>query len=219
MVNKKQTKRKVIDGPIRNKERTRQKLIKAVGKIFEKEGYTGLNTVKIAATAKVDRKLIYKYFGSLKKLIACYFQQNDFWSPSYNNYISKLLSNQHELTQKDIMTILDDHFDNMMSNKTFRHCIQWEISKKSKLTRKVADEREEVGRQLFKLTDDRFRGSKVDLRAILALQIAGIYYLSLHAKINGSTFCGVDINIPEGRQRIEEALKQVVEDAFDKTGY
>lgn len=206
--------RKVPDGPIRNKERTRQKLIQAVGKLFVKEGHTGLNAVKIASIAKVDRKLIYLYFGSLTNLIECYFKETDFWSLSYNQYISELLANQKPLGQREITTILKGQFENIIRNKAFQKSIQWEISEKSRLMRNVADAREQLGNQLFCLTEKYFDKGDVDLRAILALQIAGIYYLGLHAKVNGSTFCGIDINREEGRKRIEDALEQVVNDAY-----
>lgn len=204
--------RKVTDGPIKNKERTKQKLIQAVGQIFEKEGYAGLNTVKIARASKVDRKLIYLYFGSLENLIERYFMERDFWIPPYNEYISKLLIQNQPLTRENILTILKGQLENMMTNKIFQKTILWEISEKNKLTRAISDERENVGEQLFKLTEGH---SNTDLRAILALQIAGIYYLALHAKINGSTFCGIDINQPEGKKRIEKALAQILADTYD----
>lgn len=208
--------RKVTDGPIRNKARTRQKLINAVGKLFVKEGYSGLNAVKIASIAKVDRKLIYLYFGSLNRLIECYFKETDFWSVSYNEYISTLLVNQTPLGRSEISTILKGQFENITHNKAFQKSIQWEICEKTRLMRSVADEREKLGEQLFNLTDNFFSKGDVDLRAILAIQIAGIYYLGLHAKVNGSTFCGIDINRKEGRKRIEDALEQIVNDAYRK---
>lgn len=203
-------KRKVTDGPIKNKERTKKNLIRAVGKIFEKEGHTGLNVVKIARAAKVDRKLIYLYFGSLDNLLQQYFKEKDFWMPPNNKYISGLLLHKKPLTQKNILTILEEQLENMMTNKIFQKTMLWEISEKNKLTRTIADEREKVGEQLFKLTESQFKNRRTDLRATLALQIAGIYYLALHAKTNGSTFCGIDINRPEGRKRIENALARIL---------
>jgi len=211
-------KRKAPDGPIRNKERTRQKLIHAVGTVLAQKGYANLSAVKIASAAKVDRKLIYLYFGSLNSLIECYFIQNDFWGPVYNKDIARLLLRQKPLNQRDIMAILKGQLDNMMDNKAFQKSIQWEISEKNKLMRKISDARERMGEELFTFTKDYFTGSRADLRATLALQIAGIYYLTLHAKVNGSTFCGIDINRPEGKRRIENALKQIVDDTYSKAG-
>jgi AcrR family transcriptional regulator len=205
--------RKVARGPIRNKERTRQKLINAVGKVFAKEGHASLTAVKIASTAKVDRKLIYLYFGSLDNLIDCYFKENDFWVPAHNKDIALLLKKQKPLTQKDILAILKGQLDNVLNNKAFRKSIQWEISEKNKIMRKVSDERERVGQQLFELAT-HVDETAYDLPATLAIQIAGIYYLALHAKVNGSTFCGIDINRPEGLRRIENALAQILGNVY-----
>lgn len=208
--------RKIPKGPLRNKERTKQNLVRAVGKILAKEGYTGLNALKIAAAAKVDRKLIYLYFGSLEKLIERYFEENDFWEPSYNKYIAALLGSKRAPNEQDIMTILQGQLNTTMKNKAFQKSILWEISEKNKVTRNVSDKREEMGRELFDRTDTRFRGSKVDLRATVALLIAGIYYLGLHAEVNGSTFCGIDVNRPEGKERIEGAVQQILSDTYGK---
>lgn len=209
-------KRKVVDGPLRNKERTKEKLVRAVGKILAKEGHTGLTTVNIGRAAKVDRKLIYKYFGSFENLIETYFKENDFWEPGYNKFIAELLLKKKPLTLQDMMTILEGQFENMLSNQVFQKTILWEISQKSRLMRKMSDEREQVGKQLFHLTEESFKGSGMDLQAILALQIAGIYYLTLHAKMNGSTFCGIDISLPEGEERIREALEEILKHTCKK---
>ena len=59
--------------------------------------------------------------------------------------------------------------------------------------------------------------SDVNLRATLALLIGGIYYLSLHAKSNGSTFCGIDINIDEGKSQIDDTIKNIIYHTFDNS--
>nr|WP_305051435.1 hypothetical protein [Elizabethkingia bruuniana] len=47
--------RKVVDGPIRNKEKTKQKLLNAVGKILATKGYSELKVSKIATVAGLDK--------------------------------------------------------------------------------------------------------------------------------------------------------------------
>lgn len=67
-----------------------------------------------------------------------------------------------------------------------------------------------MGREFFKITDKDFVGTDIDLRAVCSLQIAGIYYLILHAKVNGSTFCEIDINTQDGKEAIKTALAKVI---------
>lgn len=209
-------KRKTPNGPLRNKERSRKKLIDAVGKVFTKEGHASLNAVKIAQAANLDRKLIYLYFGSLDNLIDCYFKQNDFWTPEYNKEIARWLNRREPLNQQEILHILTEQLDNVLNNKAFQKCIQWEISENNKHMTKIAEEREQVGEVLLNYTEKSFTESGLDLRAMLALQIAGIYYLGLHARVNGSTFCGIDINLKEGKIRIENALREVLDNIYGK---
>lgn len=65
---------------IRDKQKTKQKLLGAVGKILKTKGYSGLMVSKIAAVAGYDKKLIYEYFGSTDKLIDEYIRSQDYWS-------------------------------------------------------------------------------------------------------------------------------------------
>ena len=208
--------RKSPDGPLRNKERTKRKILAAVGKIFSKEGHKSLNIKKISEVAGIDRKMIYTYFGSLEGLLNTYFIQKDFWTPFHNEFISKLLEGNKSIMGKDIFTILKAQFDAVMDNKQFEKAIHWEISEKSQIMRKVSDEREQVGQKLFMLMQDCFKNTTVDVPGTLALQIGGIYYIALHSKINGSTFCGIDVNTTQGRLRIERVLKQNISDLFKK---
>lgn len=193
-----------------------KKLVEAVGKVFAREGYSALTAVKIASVAKVDRKLIYLYFGSLDNLLNRYFKDNDFWIPSYNKNIARILQAGEPLGCSDIFSILKGQFDNVLNNEAFRQGIQWEVSEPSSHMRAIADERERVGESLFALVEGRFPKGSADIRAVLALQIAGIYYLALHARVNGSLFCGIDINRAAGRRRIEKALRQLLDDTFVK---
>ena len=72
--------RKKVQGPIRDKEKTKLRMLNAVGKILKSKGYQGLQVTKIATAAGVDKKLIYDYYGSVDKLINEYLKQRDYWN-------------------------------------------------------------------------------------------------------------------------------------------
>lgn len=103
--------RKVVDGPVRNIEWTKNKILIAVGKLFSKEGSTGLNVRGIAEEAEVSTNLIYFYFGSLDNLLKTYFGQKDFWDPFYNKLISDILANKKSLRVDDVFAILHGQFE------------------------------------------------------------------------------------------------------------
>ena len=64
---------------MKDKENTKRKLIQAVGEVIKAEGFHNLKISKISSKANVDRKLIYRYFGSLNYLIEAYILENDYW--------------------------------------------------------------------------------------------------------------------------------------------
>jgi len=207
--------RKVSQGPIREKARTMKKLVNSVGKVLKRKGYPGLTIANIAAEAKVDRKLIYVYFGTIDNLIETYIREKDFWKSDSNDFVQHLFSNPDILTKKVLTELLHQQFGNMLNNLELQKIIHWEIGGKNEILRKIADEREAMGEQLFDFMEANYTNPASDIRAVLALQVSGIYYLSLHAKNNGSNFCGIDINTPEGEQRIYKALEQIVDFSYN----
>lgn len=208
--------RKVSKGPIKDKARTMNRLVRAVGRVVKRKGYSGLNGVNIATEAKVDRKLIYEYFGGVDQLVEEFIAQNDFWKYKGKEAIEQLVKEPEKIDRNTITYLLQSQYEVLSKNKTLQKIIHWELGDKNPTLRKIADNREEIGEKVFRIIDSDFEKANVDLRAILALQIAGIYYLILHAESNGSTFCGVDINEPEGKKRILNAMKDIVDYAYDK---
>lgn len=206
--------RKVSSGPIREKARSMQKLISAVGQVIEKHGYTKLNIATISAEADLDRRLVYTYFGSLDNLIETYIRQKDYWSSNVQEHFAALLATETELGSSAIFNLLQGQLDAVLNEKALQKILHWELGEKNSILRKISDNRELLGEELFKRVEPGFKGTDIDIRAILALQIGGLYYLSLHAKSNGSLFCGIDINESEGKQRIEKALETVLSLSF-----
>jgi len=49
---------------MKDKEQTKRRLIQAVGEIISTDGFSNLRISTISRKAGVDRKLIYRYFGS-----------------------------------------------------------------------------------------------------------------------------------------------------------
>lgn len=208
--------RKVSSGPIRDKARTMSKMVAAVGKVLQKKGYTGLTAPNIAKAAGVDKKLVWTYFGGIDNLVEEYINQKDFYKSTAKPDIDYLLQDPDKLTQNHINQLLQNQFETLLTNRALQRIIHWEVGESNEILRKIADKREEIGEELFSKTSPYFEHSSVDIRARLALVISGIYYLTLHAKNNGSKFCGIDINTEEGKQRISDAIQELVFDAYDK---
>lgn len=206
--------RKRYQGEINDKERSKQKLIKAVGTVLKNKGYTGLTATNIAKAAGLSRRLIIMYFGSVDELVETYVRNKDFWLAASGNAGEMIAANKGEDTQKIIEYLLQNQIDNFYDNPEMQKLILWEISKKTKIMYEVCEEREHLGSKVFELTDKELQGRNIDIRAVTALLVAGIYYMVLHAKSTDTTFCEIDINQPEGMQRIKNALSLILENTY-----
>lgn len=205
--------RKVVQGPIRDKEKTKQKLLNAVGKILKTKGYSGLMVSKIAAVAGFDKKLIYEYFGSTDKLIEEYIKSQDYWSKFELGEDVDLSDGGREMSKLAIL----NQFENLKKNKELQKILVWEMSESRPILKKLLDQREEVGEELFKnITDPHFGDKAEEYRAITAILVAGIYHLNLYTGHNGVTFCGIEMKTEEGRKKIEKALVDIIDFAYNK---
>ncbi|CAI8881238.1 MULTISPECIES: TetR/AcrR family transcriptional regulator [unclassified Chryseobacterium] len=206
--------RKVVQGPIRDKEKTKQKLLAAVGKILRVKGYSGLKVSKIAAVAGFDKKLIYEYFGSTDKLIDEYIKSQDYWSQVNQDVDMDFSDGGHELTK---MVVLNQ-FENLKKNKELQKIILWELSESKPILKKLVEQREEVGEVLFGNISDPYFGEGVATRhrAIMALIVSGAYYLNLYTGYNANKFCGIDLKTEEGRKEIEAAVVELIDFAYSK---
>ncbi|RMZ59875.1 TetR/AcrR family transcriptional regulator [Chryseobacterium nematophagum] len=205
--------RKVVQGPIRDKEKTKQKLLAAVGKILRVKGYSGLKVSKIAAVAGFDKKLIYEYFGSTDKLIDEYIKSQDYWSKINQNIEVDLSDGGKEFTKQALL----NQFESLKKNKELQKIILWELSESKPILRKLVEQREEVGGMLFEnITDPYFGEGAVRYRAIMALIISGAYYLNLYTGYNASKFCGIDLKSEEGREEVQKAMVELIDFAYSK---
>lgn len=203
--------RKKYKGEINDKERSKQKLINAVGKVLKTKGYTGLTATNIAKTAGLSRRLITMYFDSLNNLIETYVRSKDYWTEASGN-ISRTIEEQESPSAKETIDyLLQNQLDYFYNSTEMQKFILWEISAKSKIMYEVCEERERLGAKIFDLADKEFKDK--DMRAVSALLVAGIYYMVLHSKSTDTLFCGIDINDSEGMKRIKNAIHLILEKA------
>lgn len=209
--------KKTYQGVSNNKERTKQKLVAAVGAIIRTQGYTGLNASNIAKNAGVHRTLIPLYFGSLDTLVETYVRGKDYWVAAAGNAGELMAENKGQDTREILETLLASQLDYFFREEEMQKIVLWQISQRSRIMFDIAEEREKLGAAFFDLADPQFENTGVDLRAIAGLLVAGIYYMVLHAKSNDSLFCQIDVNTAAGRDRIKKAVHAILEDTYRRS--
>ena len=201
---------------MKDKENTKRKLIQAVGEVIIAEGFHNLKISKISSKANVDRKLIYRYFGSLNYLIEAYILENDYWMVFADNMKQMLVDKQFPGSEELITEILQNQFKYFASQKEMQRLILWELSVGSPLMRSIHNTRETLGEEFLNMSDRHFQDSKVNFRAIAALLVGGIYYTVLHTVYNGGTFVGMDLNTQNGKEDLLKAIGQIVHWAYQE---
>ncbi len=205
--------KKRIAGTVRNKERTKQKLLDAVGELLHTKGFAGLKVNDIARTAGLDKKLIYTYFGGCDELIDEYVRTQDFWSNVTEQDAGPIPADGGKTFTK---AMLSAQFDQVYQNKELQRILLWGLLEDRPSLKKLAQDREDVGAVLFKhLTDPHFGDQAERFRAVTALLISGIYYLDIYATTNDTTFCGLDLKSESGRARIKEALSFLIDKTYE----
>lgn len=168
----------------------------------------------IARECGVNKQLVWTYFGGLDNLVEEYIRQRDFWKHAAKKQIEDLLKGPGHIGKEKIALLLQNQLAVVLEDKALQKIMHWELGEKRKILRKIADEREDVGELLFEAILPAFREAAIDLRARIALIVGGIYYLALHATTNGSTFCGIDLNDAQGKDRIAAAIQEIVFEAY-----
>lgn len=205
-------KRKVVGGPIRNKEKSKQKFLDAVGWILKTKGFAALKVNNIASAAGLDKKLIYNYFGGTDQLIDEYLHSQDFWSSIPNEIDSVDIATGGRETAK---ALVHSQFDYVYQNKELQKIILWGLLENRKSLRRLAEKREKEGEVLLKNVGDPHFGDKGSrFRAIMALLVSGIYYLDIYATSHNLTFCGLDLRSIEGREEVKAAMSFIIDRAY-----
>ncbi len=211
MMDKITRQRKIPKGQIRDKERTKQNIIDAAGRIIKEKGFKGITYTSVAKEAGVDRKLLYEYFENLEELIAIYLKQHDYWDKIGADKPEESMA---EISHAFMSNLLQNQFRYFETSPQMQNIVLYELMVYNNTLREIVDKREEWGEKIFKLSDKTFKGTNVNFRAISAILVSAIYYLILHNKTNGSKTCGINISKPAGKKAILKGIDQILGWAF-----
>jgi hypothetical protein len=93
--------------------------------------------------------------------------------------------------------------------------IIWQISEADPLMRSSCEARERHGARLLALTEEHFRNSGINLQAILALLVGGVYFSVLHDSAQAGTLAGMDLKRERDFKAMLKAISDMVGWAFD----
>lgn len=195
------------------REKTKTKLIQAVGRVLEQDGFRGLGVNKIAKTAGVDKVLVYRYFGGLPDLITEYSKTVDFWPT-----VEELLGPSPEKLKKiPPDQIIARFFKSVVSALRKRPAtldvLAWELLERNEITKQFEAVRTRSILEYF----DYFESIPDDdnLTPIIVLMAGAIIHLMVKYRID-SYIGGIDLETEQGWDRINAGIDLLLKGIFTK---
>lgn len=203
----------------KNSTHTKEKLINAIQEILLDEGYKGLGVNKLAKKAGVDKRLIYRYFGSYNNLLEEFILRKDYWINIVDNIDHVLTKSKSLSLQEIIVFFLEKQMNVFYHDKVLQQLTLWNLNEPNHpVFLKINEIREKNNSHVLKKMSDRFLGSNINFRSIIAILVGGICYISLSAQSQNVTFCEIDLNDELGQVEIRKAIKLITEWSFDGIG-
>ena len=186
---------------------TEKRLLEAVSKIIEEEGFTQIGINRIAKKAQCDKVLIYRYFGSVEGLMAAYIKQYDFWLNFPLEY-----PNREELPLF-VKRMFQGQIEQLRNNPTLKRLYRWELSCNNDMIVKLREQREKVGVNLVKKVSELTGHPQNEIAVMASLLTASITYLVML-----EDFCpiynGIPLNENSGWEQINEGIELFINKVF-----
>ena len=188
---------------------TEKRLLEAVSRVIEDEGFTKIGINRIARQAQCDKVLIYRYFGGLDGLLVAWAKQYDFYSFAYSEFISQIEQAETSNLGEIIKAVLLKQLEYLKDNQLMQELYVWELSGNSSF-RAIQVEREKNGYKLQLELEKRLGDSCRDCNFHITIIIAAINPIILFTR-QYNMFNGIDFSKPEAW----DELKNVISDYVD----
>lgn len=174
-----------------------------------KRGFSGSLVSEIIKKAKVEPVVFYNRYQNLEEFFSEFVKGYDYW---FSDVAKE--ANKQEKPYDQFIALIEGLQECMIEKSVMQELIRWEIAEGNDITKRTASIREMFTLPLAEKYDDLFKNSGIDFVAIATIIVSGLYYLYLHK--DRSTFCNIDMNTEEGRNRINQAIKFLSELLFSK---
>ena len=174
-----------------------------------KRGFSGSLVSEIIKKAKVEPVVFYNRYHNLEEFFSEFVKGYDYW---FSDVAKE--ANKQEKPYDQFIALIEGLQECLIEKSVMQELIRWEIAEGNDITKRTASIREMVTLPLVEKYDDLFKNSGIDFVAIATIIVSGLYYLYLHK--DRSTFCNIDMNTEEGRNRINQAIKFLSELLFSK---
>jgi len=188
----------------KRKQRTKKDIDESINnaaiQLIEEKGFQNIAVTAIMQRAKIEPVVFYNRYDDLDNFMDEFVKKYDYW---FSDIIKNI--EIQENPREQYITIMHSLLDSLKENNVMQQLLRWELSTHNNTTKRTARLREFHTLPLVERYKKIFEDSSVEIDALSALIIGGIYYLVLHGDL--SEFGGIDINSEEGTQRLRNAIE------------
>ncbi len=197
----------------RRPRRTKANLIECINNAAEeqirKDGFSNVLVTDIIKRAKIEPVVFYKRYNNLETFLNEFVKNYDYW---FSDVLKDL---KHPIMSEDGMSeIFQQLLLELNKDSIMLELLRWEVACGNSTTTRTAMLREIHISPIVKDFEIVFHDKGVDIAALTALIIGGVYYLSLHK--DRSPFSGIDINTQDGLCRIQKAIQYFVKKIYEE---
>jgi AcrR family transcriptional regulator len=195
------------------RERTRAKLIKAVGKVLAESGFRGLGVNKVAKEAGVDKVLVYRYFGGLPELVDAFSRTVDFW-PTVEELIGPDPDRIRKLPpDRQVAEFFKSFLGALRKRPVTLEILAWELLERNELSRELEDIRIKTILEYFEFLDEV---PDDDILTVIVVLMGGaVNHLLVKSRIN-TWIGGIDLTSEDGWDRIDEGIDRLLSGIFNR---
>ena len=195
------------------KEETKNRLVKAVGHVLAEEGFRGLGVNKVARKARVDKVLVYRYFGGLPGLIAAFSRTVDFW-PDTEELMGKARESVKAMAPDAQVAYFFKSFATALYNRPVtQDILAWELLEKNELSEQLEAIRLKTILEFFDALD-RIPDDPA-LSAIVVLMGGAVTHLIIQSRIH-PIVGGIDLRTREGWDSIHGGIDRLLRGIFTR---
>ena len=196
----------IVIPKIRDKERTKGKILSAVGEIIEQHGIEKVGVNLVARTAGTNKVLIYRYFDTVDGLIQEYIKKSGLQVFTSSSELLNIDNSELQMKAKDFTGLMLAMLHDLRNNKQMRNLLRWEMQSGTStlpdIHKKAA---ERIMQKLGQLPGDQ------DVGALFTILTAGIYYLTI-ASDHQDKVIDIDLRSEQGWKRVENIIEKIIVD-------
>lgn len=188
--------------PRRSKADIEDAIHKAAVSQIKKKGFSLALVTDIVKRAKIEPVVFYNRYKNLDEFYDTFVKDYDYW-------LSDLVRDRIENidSEEAYSNVIEKILNNLLSDDIMTELLRWEVAEGNNITERTARLRTMHAVDIFRNYEEKHADIGIDVTAVSALLVAGIYYMLLHK--DRSSMIGIDINQAAGKRRIVNAIREI----------